>query len=69
MILYPAAGKRITGTAEIDNQEYSFDFTPDVPGESCLLALHESNIITLKIKLKQGALGEIMLIGSSGDSQ
>ncbi len=69
LMLYPAAGKRITGTAEIGSQQYSFDFTPEVPGESCLLALHESNIMMLKIELKQGALGEIMLIGLSGDSQ
>ena len=65
LLLYPALGGRIAGMAETGKRSFAFDFTPEMPGESCLLSLDGTEIMQLSITLEEGSLGEIMLIGPS----
>ena len=68
LLLYPAPGERITGTAVLDGERIPFDFTSDTPGAYCRISCPEIDFSTLTLTLSRGALGEIMLIAPAGEA-
>ncbi|MBQ9307986.1 MAG: hypothetical protein IJ229_08685, partial [Clostridia bacterium] len=68
LLLYPAPGDKITGTAVLDGERIPFDFTSDTPGAFCRIPCPEIDFSTLTLTLSRGALGEIMLIAPAGET-
>ena len=66
LILYPAAGAMLKGSAVINGAlQASFDLPADEkPGQAVILLFSETPVESLELRLDSpGALGEVMLLG------
>ena len=63
LLLWPALGEKLAGTATVDGVELPFELTPSAPGEAVVLSFPPAAVSALDIRLTTGRLGEAQLIG------
>ena len=63
LLLWPAPGEPLAGTATLDGRELSFALTPSAPGEAVVLSFPSAPVSALDIQLTSGRMGEVQLIG------
>ena len=63
LLLWPALGETIRGTAVLDNRELPFELTPALPGEAAILTFETTSVSEITLHLSMGRLGEVQLLG------
>ena len=63
LLLWPALGDTIRGTALLDSRELSFELSPALPGEAAILTFETTSITELTLHISTGRLGEVQLLG------
>ena len=63
LMLWPACGASLAGTVSLNGCDYPFMYSPSLPGEAFVLAFEPAQVSSLDIRLEEGHLGEVMLVG------
>ena len=63
LLLWPALDQPISGTATLDGAVFPFSLTPSLPGEAVILPFEPASLVSLRIHIDEGRLGEVLLVG------
>ena len=64
LMIWPALGESIEGTATLDGQTAAFCLEPAKPGEAVILPFEAMEVTSMEIALERGHIGEVMLVGA-----
>ncbi len=69
LLIYPAPGERLLGNVTLNGRlSAPFDLAAEgKPGQAVILPFEETDVTSLEIALTEGGIGEVMLIGKTGD--
>ena len=67
LLIWPALGETISGTATIDGTACPFSLTPSLPGEAVVLAFEPTSVSALELHFDEGRAGEVLLAGPAED--
>ena len=66
LMIWPARGMSVTGAVSVNGHDYPFELSPSLPGEAFVLAFEPAQVQLLDLRLEEGSLGEVMLVGPAG---